>query len=435
MWAKRFFALAFFVVSAAACGGKSVYTEGGGEAGDGSQCDLTQCGDECVDITNNPRHCGECGDRCNSDERCIRGDCVRVEGCDPPTTMCNGECVDLRFSQDNCGACGNACGFGSFCSSGICSAQCPNGQCGGVCVNLLSDPNNCGGCGISCGPGAQCSNGTCIGGCNGTYCNGQCVDVSSDPYNCGECNALCLGGGLACINGYCQIVCPPDTLFCNDTCVDWRFDPNNCGGCGVICSGGWACVEGSCMPACPTGTFCDGICTDVSNDPNHCGGCFSRCAMGTSCVNGACVGPGTCGDRVVQPSEEGDPPPGPLMIAPLDFRTCRYDLSRINQWYCNGSCGNWGGPDGCDQLDANAFCKLKMDNPRSTAIEWSTAPAMAAPGVCCPPPTDAPGSRGCTPLGVLSTRGVNTAVSVHPSNLLGTHQAGTVITNLLCTDP
>jgi hypothetical protein len=159
--------------------------------------------------------------------------------------------------------------------------------------------------------------------------------------------------------------------------------------------------------------------------PNHC--------TGGMCVGG---GNGTCGDRVTQSWEEADPPPGPLGVVPLNPRTCRYDFSAIEQWYCNGTCGNWGGgrPE-CDQLDADAFCKLKTDNARSIAIGWDTARAYAAPGVCCPPPSYAPGSLGCTSLGVLASRGVDLAVSVHPTNLFSTHQGGTVITNLRCTTP
>jgi hypothetical protein len=156
--------------------------------------------------------------------------------------------------------------------------------------------------------------------------------------------------------------------------------------------------------------------------------------MGNACVNGICTA-GTCGDRSIQFPEENDPPPGPLSVVPLDPRTCRYDFSRINQWYCYGTCGNWGGPNECDQLDADAFCRLKMDNPRSTAASFIITTARAEPGVCCPPPTHTPGSLGCTSLGVLSSRGVNLAVSVHPTNLFSTHQGGQVISNLVCTDP
>jgi hypothetical protein len=144
---------------------------------------------------------------------------------------------------------------------------------------------------------------------------------------------------------------------------------------------------------------------------------------------------GFCGDGVRQANEEADPPPGQLAIVPLDPMTCRYDFSRINQWYCHGSCGNWGGGEDCDEADAHAFCRLKMDNPRSQATSFGVVAAGPQPGVCCPPPTYGPGALGCTDLGVLSTRGVSINVSVHPTNLLSTHQSGRVITSLVCTDP
>jgi hypothetical protein len=76
-----------------------------------------------------------------------------------------------------------------------------------------------------------------------------------------------------------------------------------------------------------------------------------------------------------------------------------------------------------------------MDNPLSTALSFSIVQALPEPGVCCPPPSYQPGSLGCTSVGVLSSRGVPLAVSVHPTNLFSTHQGGKVITNLVCTSP
>jgi hypothetical protein len=156
--------------------------------------------------------------------------------------------------------------------------------------------------------------------------------------------------------------------------------------------------------------------------------------MSGRCAGGTCV-TGVCGNGITEPGEEGELPPGPLMIAPLNPATCRYDLSRIDQWYCNSGCGNWGGGDDCDEYDAHAFCKLKMDNPRSQAVNFVVTRASAEPGVCCPPPTHPPGALGCTSLGVLASRGVDVNVSVHPTSILSTHQDGRVIRSLVCTDP
>jgi len=434
MWVRRFIALTLFALPFGACGGRSVYTEGG-EAGSGSQCEDTLCGEECVDLSSDARHCGSCFDACAGAERCSGGRCVEMR-CDPPTVWCAGNgCADLRVSNENCGTCGNVCAPGTSCSGGRCMQQCPSGQCGGTCVDFSSDPRNCGGCGFACAPDQYCSGGVCTQLCpGGTLCPNGCADLGADRENCGACGNRCIGDELACVGGICQVACPPGLVYCNGACIDWRTDAAHCGGCNNACPGDSLCIDAICQAFCPTGTWCDGICVDFSSDAKHCGQCFASCPATYQCAGGRCVS-GKCGDGRLEPAEEGDPPPGPAPIVPLDPLTCRYDFSRINQWYCHEACGNWGGSKGCDQLDADAFCKLKMDNPNSTAIGWRTMRAMEAPGVCCPAPTFEPGSLGCTSLGVLSSRGVGLAVSVHPTNLFSTHQGGTVITDLVCTDP
>jgi hypothetical protein len=436
MWVHRTIALTFFALFAIACGGKSIKTIGGGEAGAGSECEDTLCDGDCVDTSNDPRNCGECFRQCDSDQACVSGTCRPSLVCDPPTTFCNGECVDLRSSNEHCGGCGFACGFGATCQNGGCVPQCPGGQCGNLCVDFNSDPANCGGCGYACGRSQFCSDGRCFDFCQGEFvgvCNGVCVDLSSDPANCGGCGFVC-GGGSACVGGGC--FCPGGTSQCFDRCVDTNSDVANCGGCGFVCPSDAQCAGGRCVPVCPMGTLCGMECVDIFSDPNHCGGCFSACNTTSRCIMGTCIGSGTgCGNRVLEPGEEADPPPGPVSVVPLDPGTCRYDFSRINQWYCNGSCGNWGGLTDCDQGDADAFCRLKMDNPRSVALNFSIIDALPQPGVCCPPPSFPPGSLGCTTLGTLTSRGVSLTISVHPTNLFSTHQGGNVITNLVCTDP
>ena len=129
-----------------------------------------------------------------------------------------------------------------------------------------------------------------------------------------------------------------------------------------------------------------------------------------------------------QVNEENDPPPGPSTSVPLDPVTCRYNFSALPQLYCEGTCGNWNnGANGCDQTDADVFCKLKTDNPLSTATSFTVAIATAEPGVCCPPPPWAPGPGGGVNLGVLSTRGVVTNVAVHDTSVLSTHGSGNVV--------
>jgi hypothetical protein len=106
------------------------------------------------------------------------------------------------------------------------------------------------------------------------------------------------------------------------------------------------------------------------------------------------------------------------------------DLSDIRQFYCAGTCGNWGDGLDCQQADADVFCQLKTNNPASIATSFTVEVALPLPGVCCPPPTNPPGSYGCIDLGI-SVAGLN--VSVHPTDLLFSHGPGNVITNLVCT--
>jgi hypothetical protein len=431
MWVQRFIMLALAAAVVLACGGKSIKRTGG-EAGAGSECadGRVECDGTCSNLENDQFNCGACGIRCASGQSCTGGRCSTA--CPPEMVPCSGLCVDVRYNPDHCGGCNVGCADGFECSNGVCISRCPAGQCGGICVDLGYDPNNCGACGFVCSPGQNCASGRCFNACMGPICNGECVDLSSDPRHCGGCNVQCPPDSY-CSGGFCQPACPPEYRFCSGVCVDWRFDSRNCGGCGALCPGGTECVNGACVDACPTRTYCNGVCTDVSNDPRNCGSCNFACMSGR-CFGGMCA-IGTCGDGVVQPGEEGEPPPGPLMLTPLDPATCRWDLSRIDQWYCHGGCGNWGGGEDCDELDAHAFCKLKMDNPRSEALSFTITRARAEPGVCCPPPSYAPGALGCTSLGVLSSRGVSVNVSVHPSSILSTHHDGRVITGLVCSDP
>ncbi len=81
-------------------------------------------------------------------------------GCGAGRTDCGGECVDLRNDPRNCGRCGNACAAGVQCQLGVC---CGVGLdlCTDRCVDLQNDSSNCGVCGFTCTNGLQCRFGTC----------------------------------------------------------------------------------------------------------------------------------------------------------------------------------------------------------------------------------------------------------------------------------
>lgn len=151
--------------------------------------------------------------------------------------------------------------------------------------------------------------------------------------------------------------------------------------------------------------------------------------------------PVSCGDDVVDTGEEADPA-SPSTSVPLNPTTCRYDFSAIRQLSCDSACGTtWNGIFDCQQADADVLCKLITGNPASTVVNASSytiEAVLAAPGICCPPPTAAPGTFGCVHLGRMTGRGVNVEVSVHDTNMSDTHGAGpavTVSSAAACTNP
>lgn len=74
----------------------------------GVMCPPENDGDviECIDVQTDPRHCGACGVKCNSN----LPDC------------CAGVKVNKRSNGENCGACGNVCDIdaGMYCLDGVC---------------------------------------------------------------------------------------------------------------------------------------------------------------------------------------------------------------------------------------------------------------------------------------------------------------------------
>ncbi len=133
-----------------------------------------------------------------------------------------------------------------------------------------------------------------------------------------------------------------------------------------------------------------------------------------------------CGDDVLDPGEEVDPPPGPYTSAPVDAETCRYDFSGIQQLYCGGAC-DYGGAPGCDQADADVLCKLITDNPDSEASSYYVESALSEPGfsaVRC--------GLGDT---IEVDRGLDTTVGFQDFSLLATHGDGDVIAWPVCTAP
>ena len=160
-------------------------------------------------------------------------------------------------------------------------------------------------------------------------------------------------------------------------------------------------------------------------DPNTLDSCDAK----TGCVNTPVA---LCGDNALNGHEEFDPSPGPFASAPVDTSSCRYDFSNVTQLYCSGTC-TWGGARGCDQMDADLFCKLKTDNPNSTATSFTTGSAMAEPGFACPLMSH-PAAKvlGASFRGVTPTSG---PVQYQDSSIRANHGSGSVVHSVVCTDP
>src|SRR5215217_920155 len=94
----------------------------------------TRCGDRCVNLQTNERHCGSCSNRCASNQTC-----------------CKGRCVNLQRNERHCGSCFHRCDEGQECVSGECNPLCVQNDCcsGGPCT---ANDQCCSG---------NCSNGFC----------------------------------------------------------------------------------------------------------------------------------------------------------------------------------------------------------------------------------------------------------------------------------
>ena len=71
----------------------------------------TRCGDRCVNLKTNERHCGSCRNRCGTKQTC-----------------CGGRCVNLKRSERHCGSCSNRCEEGQECIDGVCGGEVCQGE-------------------------------------------------------------------------------------------------------------------------------------------------------------------------------------------------------------------------------------------------------------------------------------------------------------------
>jgi hypothetical protein len=216
----------------------------------------TCCGEECVDLATDPRHCRRCGNACPDAAACCEA----------------GQCVDRPGTCTTCPD-GFSCGPGSACCDATCcdagEVCCPDLH----CVDFQTSTRACGGCGQPCSQFTPC----CVGA--------RCVDEGSPCRADGDC---CPGGDWACRNGACarlRPACQTDTdctgflSCCDGECTGLNLgDPRHCGACGHHCPPGYDCFTPNCRTPLPEGVI-------------DCGCCKGR---GRPCVQGdlCCQSPG-----------------------------------------------------------------------------------------------------------------------------------------------
>jgi hypothetical protein len=125
----------------------------------------TRCGDRCVNLRTNERHCGSCSNRCGSKQTC-----------------CNGRCVNLKRSERHCGSCSNRCDDGE---------QCVRGECqGGGCTGIPLTEGDCT-CASTCG--ADLSQFTCQ---DDPRCT--CLETTEGTGFCGRISEFVCGNFILC---------------------------------------------------------------------------------------------------------------------------------------------------------------------------------------------------------------------------------------------
>jgi len=221
----------------------------------------------------------------------------------------------------------------------------------------------------------------------------------------------------------------------SDACLN-NCTPASCGD-GVVYDGEEECDDGNavdtddCTAKCHLAICGDGylwagkeVCDDGFNDGDY-NGCSPGCKA---------PAPERCGDGKVQPAyEHCDGSSGLVGVGCSD--DCLYDFSAVPQMSCSMTC-SWAGPAGCDQADADVFCKLRTGNPQAKATSFQLAAPTDKGGFPCSDPKVVLGDPDPRKLlGLLTEFGVNKAVYYQESKIASTHGAKQVLqaSLLVCT--
>lgn len=196
----------------------------GGECAPG----YVECDGACVDISQDPGHCGACGRVCASGI-CTNGSCTGETAGDASTDGNGTVDATLLDAADADGSNGGDTSTGNDATSGDGSSDGSNdgsndgsasndGALDDGCVPPFNTPARCGSCSTTCAPADQCSQVDagvfqCQPFCTGSQvnCQGVCVDVQTDPDNCGQCGKFCASN--LCIAGVCSGSTPGNIVY------------------------------------------------------------------------------------------------------------------------------------------------------------------------------------------------------------------------------
>ncbi|MDX9719152.1 MAG: hypothetical protein RBU37_00285 [Myxococcota bacterium] len=372
-------------------------------------CSAEECCDGvCVNLKNDARNCGVCGNPCGEREVCLGGACT----CPAGTETCGEEkCIDLLSNKEHCGNCETRCDYNCYqavcsCGQGYCvpPQECCENPLGKdtdptnddfICFNLQEDPYNCGGCGVECGEGEVCFEGKCtcgdqpgaegpfctqpntyccadaagdggvLGSClnegepclcggterceGGTYCcnvadQDQCVESTTE--HCGPGCRMCPDPNMVCEYDLCR--CPAELPNnCDGVCVNVKDDNDNCGACGTTCTDGALCCERTCLSP-----------EELQSNRHHCGSCYNGCSSSQDCCGGACVDVladsnncGACGNVCLptQTCSNGQ------CLCPENLVDC--GNACVNLSDDEAHCGSCGTPCAGNQMCCSGQCK------------------------------------------------------------------------------
>ncbi len=178
----------------------------------------TNCRGTCVDITDNPEHCGACYLQCSPGEVCVAGVCepeAPAGACPVASTCPDGEPVLQTCDDPNC-----------YCLATV------EGET--ACIAPIETSTSCTTT-AACGPGAVCA----ISPCSPEF-GAHCFVQSTCSAACGATSQTCTAEGGAqgsCCDG---LVCDPDSQTCaacsqeGSACFG-AFDPQGSCCAGLVC--------------------------------------------------------------------------------------------------------------------------------------------------------------------------------------------------------